>query len=150
MLLSEVDEYISLVDKMKNENPNMTILAGFEAEYDPMKESFLGTMRNKVDYMILGQQYVSRNLNNINGINNPNYPIEYANMVAKGIDSGIFDIVAYPDLFMQFRNSMIDEESKKLFDKSPFLKYLISMAKFFSILFLNIFLLFHLKSISKS
>lgn len=121
MLLSEVDEYISLVDKMKNENPNMTILAGFEAEYDPMKESFLGTMRNKVDYMILGQQYVSRNLNNINGINNPNYPIEYANMVAKGIDSGIFDIVAYPDLFMQFRNSMIDEESKKLFDKNSIL-----------------------------
>lgn len=121
MLLSEVDEYISLVDKMKNENPNMTILAGFEAEYDPMKESFLGTMRNKVDYMILGQQYVSRNLNNINGINNPNYPIEYANMVAKGIDSGIFDIVAHPDLFMQFRNSMIDEESKKLFDKNSIL-----------------------------
>ena len=100
---------------------NMTILAGFEAEYDPMKESFLGTMRNKVDYMILGQQYVSRNLNNINGINNPNYPIEYANMVAKGIDSGIFDIVAHPDLFMQFRNSMIDEESKKLFDKNSIL-----------------------------
>ena len=121
MLLSEVDEYISLVDKMKNENPNMTILAGFEAEYDPMKESFLGTMRNKVDYMILGQQYVSRNLNNINGINNPNYPIEYANMIAKGIDSGIFDIVAHPDLFMQFRNSMIDEESKKLFDKNSIL-----------------------------
>ena len=45
----------------------------------------------------------------------------YANMVAKGIDSGIFDIVAHPDLFMQFRNSMIDEESKNYLIKTAYL-----------------------------
>ena len=121
MLLSEVDEYISSINKMKNENPNMTILAGFEAEFDPMKESFIGEMRDKVDYMILGQHFVTRGLQNVPAKNNPNYPIEYANMVSKAIDSGIFDIVAHPDLFMQFRDSMQDEESKKLFDENSVL-----------------------------
>lgn len=50
--------------------------------------------------------------------NNPNYPIEYAKMVCRGIDSGIFDIVAHPDLFMQFRDSIETEEDKRLFEQN--------------------------------
>ena len=47
MLLSEVDGYIASINKMKQDNPDMTILVGFEAEFDPMKEAFLGEMRDK-------------------------------------------------------------------------------------------------------
>lgn len=118
MLFSEVDDYISSIKKMKNANPDMTILSGFEAEFDPMRESYLGEMREKVDYMILGQHFVPRGLMNVTGTNNPNYPIEYANMVSKAIDSGIFDIVAHPDIFMQFRDTMTSEENKSLFDEN--------------------------------
>ena len=118
MLYSEVDDYISSINKMKNANPDMTILSGFEAEFDPMKESYLGEMREKVDYMILGQHFVPRGLMNVTGTNNPNYPIEYANMISKAIDSGIFDIVAHPDIFMQFRDTMNSEENKSLFDEN--------------------------------
>lgn len=118
MLYSEVDDYISSINKMKNANPDMTILSGFEAEFDPMRESYLGEMREKVDYMILGQHFVPRGLMNVTGTNNPNYPIEYANMVSKAIDSGIFDIVAHPDIFMQFRDTMTSEENKSLFDEN--------------------------------
>ena len=60
MLLSEVDEYISSINTLKQKNPRMTILSGFETEYDPMKESFLGEMRDKVDYMLLRQHFISR------------------------------------------------------------------------------------------
>ena len=118
MLLSEVDGYISSINKMKQDNPDMTILVGFEAEFDPMKESFLGEMRDKVDYMILGQHFVIRGLQNVPSKNNPNYPIEYANMVSKAIESGIFDIVAHPDHFMEFRNTVVTEEDRKLFDEN--------------------------------
>lgn len=118
MLFSEVDDYINSINKMKNANPDMTILSGFEAEFDPMRESYLGEMREKVDYMILGQHFVPRGLMNITGTNNPNYPIEYANMISKAIDSGIFDIVAHPDIFMQFRDTMTSEENKSLFDEN--------------------------------
>lgn len=118
MLNSEVGDYISFIDKVKNVNPNMTILSGFEAGFDPMKESFLGEMREKVDYMILNQHFVPKGLINVTGTNNPNYPIEYANMVSKAIDSGIFDIVSHPDIFMQFKDTMDSEENKKLFDEN--------------------------------
>ncbi len=118
MLLSEVDEYISSISKLRQDNPDMTILAGFEAEYDPMKESFLGEMREKVDYMILGQHFLSRGLSQIPSKGNPNYPIEYANMVVKAIESGIFDIVAHPDIFMEFRDTMPDEQAKQLFEEN--------------------------------
>ena len=118
MLLSEVEGYIASINKMKQENPGMTILAGFEAEYDPMKEAFLGEMRDKVDYMILGQHFVKNGLQIIQAKNNPNYPIEYANMVSKAIESGIFDIVAHPDCFMEFRDTIVSEEDGKLFDKN--------------------------------
>lgn len=121
MLLSEVDEYIASINDLKQKNPEMTILSGFEAEYDPMKESFLGEMKDKVDYMILGQHFVSRGLAQVSPNNNPNYPIEYASMISKAIDSGIFDIVAHPDIFMKYRDTMETEESKKLFDENSIL-----------------------------
>ncbi len=118
MLLSEVDGYIASINKMKQENPNMTILAGFEAEFDPMKEAFLGEMKDRVDYMILGQHFVNSGLKMVPSKNNPNYPIEYANMVSNAIESGIFDIVAHPDYFMKFRDTIVSEEDKKLFDEN--------------------------------
>ena len=118
MLLSEVDGYISSINKMKQEHPEMTVLSGFEAEFDPMKEAFLGEMRDKVDYMILGQHFINRGQQLISAENNPNYPIEYANMVSQAIDSGIFDIVAHPDLFMEYRDTMETEEARKLFDEN--------------------------------
>ncbi len=121
MLLFEVDGYIASINQMKQDNPDMTILVGFEAEFDPMKESFLGEMRDKVDYMILGQHFVTRGLQNVPSKNNPNYPIEYANMVSKAIESGIFDIIAHPVYFMEFRDTMVSEEDKKLFDENAIL-----------------------------
>lgn len=118
MLLSEVDGYIASINKLKQDNQDMTILIGFEAEFDPMKEAFLGEMRDKVDYMILGQHFVNRGLQMIPSKNNPNYPIEYANMICKAIESGIFDIVAHPDHFMKFRDTIVSEEDRKIFDKN--------------------------------
>lgn len=118
MLLSEVDDYISSINNMKKDNSDMTLLIGFEAEFDLMKEEFLGEMRDKVDYMILGQYSINRGLQTVSAINNPNYPIEYANMLSKAIESGIFDIISNPDYFMKFRDTIVSEEDKKIFDEN--------------------------------
>ena len=111
MLLSEVDGYVASINKMKQDNPDMTILAGFEAEFDPMKEAFLGEMRDKVDYMILGQHFVNRGLQMVPSKNNPNYPIEYANMVSKAIESGIELITKYhiPFILIEFTPNLLKE-----------------------------------------
>lgn len=115
MHISDVDEYIASIRQLQQENPNMKIMCGFEAEFDPMKEQFLGELRDKVDYMILGQHYVPYGMSKLPQRNNPDYPIQYAEMLCRAMESGIFDIVAHPDTFMQFRDSLDTEEKKNLF-----------------------------------
>lgn len=117
MLLSEVDDYIASINKLKQENTDMTILVGFETEFDPMKEAFLGEMREKVDYMILGQHFVKDGMQMVPQKGNPNYPLEYAKMVCKGIDSGLFDIVAHPDHFMSLRDT-ISDDNRALYEEN--------------------------------
>lgn len=121
MLISEVDEYIKSINNLKNNTLGMTVLTGFTADYNPICEAFLGEMRKKVDYMILEQHGVTYGFRVFSPYNNPNYPIEYANTVSMGIESGIFDIVAHPDYFMKFRGTITSKEDMKLFDENAIL-----------------------------
>ena len=114
MHITEVDGYLKSISDLQVEYPDMTILKGFEVEYNPMKEQFLGELREKVDYMILGQHFVPNGIGQISK-DSPEYPIEYAKMVCQAMDSGLFDIVAHPDIFMKFRDEVKTEEGKKLF-----------------------------------
>lgn len=114
MDITEVDSYLESINALKAEYPDMTILSGFEVEYNPMKEQYLGELREKVDYMILGQHFVPNGIEEVPK-DIPNYPLEYANMVCQAMESGIFDIVAHPDIFMKFRDAVKTEEGKKLF-----------------------------------
>lgn len=114
MDITEVDSYLESIEDLQARYPDMTILKGFEAEYNPMKEQFLGELREKVDYMILGQHYVPVGIGQVSK-DSPNYPIEYAKVVCQAMDSGLFDIVAHPDIFMKFRDEVKTEEGKKLF-----------------------------------
>lgn len=115
MDVSEVDGYIDSINGLKEEFPDMEILCGFEAEYDPMKKDYLYSLRSKVDYMILGQHFVKNGLSLVGGDRNPNYPIEYAKSVCEAMETGLFDIVAHPDLFMKYRDS-ISDDSRELYD----------------------------------
>lgn len=116
MHISEVDEYVESIRNLQAENPDMKINVGFEVEFDPMKEQFFGELREKVDYMILGQHFVPSSNGLVKKNNNPDYPIKYASMLCKAMESGIFDIVAHPDIFMEYRDSLASEEAKRQFD----------------------------------
>lgn len=116
MHISEVDEYVESIRNLQAENPDMKINVGFEVEFDPMKEQFFGELREKVDYMILGQHFIPSSNGLVKKNNNPDYPIKYANMLCKAMESGIFDIVAHPDIFMEYRDSLASEEAKRQFD----------------------------------
>mgnify|MGYP004623347427 CR=1 FL=1 len=115
LLSSEVDTYLNSITNLANNNQDMTILKGFETGYDPLKESYLGKMREQVDYMILNQQTIKDGLTTLTGHNDPNYPIKYAHAISQAIDSGIFDIIASPDLFMNLKDTMDSDDKKKLF-----------------------------------
>lgn len=115
MHISEVDDYLESIERLRKNNPDMTILSGYEAEYDPAKSQFLCDMRDRVDYMILGQHFIDDGLTHIQRENNPEYPIEYARSVCEAIDSGLFDIVAHPDIFMKHLSSIEKEEKREEF-----------------------------------
>lgn len=126
MYISEVDEYIKSIGRLKEENPDMTILCGFEAEYSPMKKGFLGDLRDKCDYMILGQHYVTEGIRNVSCENNVNYPMQYAKMVCEAMETGMFDIVAHPDIFMQYRDSFsTDNEKAEFLENAKKASYMI-------------------------
>jgi histidinol-phosphatase (PHP family) len=104
----DVDNYLESVYSLKEKHKYfIDIYAGFEAEYDEVIEEYLCSLRDKCDYMILGQHYVLGKDIRIC----VDYPIQYAKKVCKAIESGIFDIVAHPDIFMKYRNQI--EETKK-------------------------------------
>ena len=117
MHISEKDGYIDSIKELKDEYPDMTILTGYEAEYEPGKLEFLANLRKEVDYMILGQHYVKDGLHMVKQ-NDPSYPLVYAEALCTGMKSGLFDIVAHPDLFMNNRANMSSEEDKKIFDEN--------------------------------
>ncbi len=106
----DVDSYLKSIYKLKEKNKYfIDIYAGFEAEYDEVIEEYLCSLRDKCDYMILGQHYVlGRDIRH-----NVDYPIEYAKKVCMAIESGIFDVVAHPDIFMQYRYSIKDEDKEE-------------------------------------
>jgi len=99
---NSVEEYLDTINDLKElYSGAIDVIVGFEAEYDEIIEKYLCSLKDKSDYMILGQHYVL----NKNIRSTPGYPIAYAEKVCAAIRSGIFDIVAHPDVFMQYRKS---------------------------------------------
>lgn len=109
---SDASEYLNAVNFLKNMYVGIIdVYSGFEAEYDEIIEEYLCGLKDSCDYMILGQHYIL----NKDIRKSPDYPIEYAKKVCAAIESGIFDIVAHPDIFMQYRFSMQSQEDKDKF-----------------------------------
>lgn len=115
MAIDYFDEYVYSIRKLGKENPDMTILCGLEGEYEPYKISFLNELRDKLDYMILGQHYVTKDGKIITP--DETYPIAYAESVCEAMESGIYDIVAHPDIFMSERRK-IPREKQQTFDEN--------------------------------
>lgn len=112
MHISEVDDYVGSIRKLADENPDMTIRCGYEAEYASCRVGHLVDLRSSCDYMILGQHFVQEGLRVIRPSDNPEYPLLYAKSVCEALDTGIFDILAHPDFFMLEREHFSTEEGK--------------------------------------
>ena len=115
MHVDDIDGYIESIRTLQKNNPDMEILCGFEADYSAMRKQFLCEVRDKCDYMILGQHSFTDKLSSSLGDGDPNYPMKYARLLCEAMDTGIFDIVAHPDLFMQYRDSFANDEDRALF-----------------------------------
>ena len=118
MHISDMGEYIKSIRQLQQDYPDMKILCGLEAEYTPMKEHYLGDLRKRLDYMILGQHYTPVGTGVMPSSQYPvtsNYPILYAEVVIQAMKTGMFDIVAHPDIFMEYRDKLKNPDDKRDF-----------------------------------
>lgn len=110
-----IDDYISSVKYLKEKyKEEINIFLGFEFEYDKNHIDFYkDLLLNKgFDYFVLGQHFfISDNKANyyFSNIDDMNALIHYKNDLIEGMSTGLFKIVAHPDLFMN-RFSYVDEK----------------------------------------
>ncbi len=119
MAMNELEGYVTSFLKAKADYPKLKLLLGMECEYFREYENFYKEellQKRGFDYLILGQHLFfsgSRLVyywkEKLEGTKKELWA--YTNSVVEGIQSGIFNIVAHPDLFGSFYAAW-DEETK--------------------------------------
>lgn len=94
--------YLTDVLEAKKNNPDINILVGIETEYIKDFHDFYNELSKKLDYMILGVHFFSHNGRIIDSYEplNEELVIAYAKSVSEALDTGLFKIIAHPDLFL--------------------------------------------------
>lgn len=106
MKTSETDQYLNDIQFVKEKyKDKITILSGFEVEFFYNHEEYLEDLSNKVDYLILGQHYVSfskdlKGLMSGFGLHTKEQIELYRDYVCDGMRTKHFKMLAHPDLYM--------------------------------------------------
>lgn len=106
MQVSEIDQYLNDIKETKEKYKNqIKIYSGFEVEFFYNHEDYLKNLKEQVDYLVLGQHYVSFNKNLTNlmsgfGLSTKEQILLYRDYVVDGMNTGMFDMIAHPDLYM--------------------------------------------------
>lgn len=103
---SELDTYLKdIEDAQKKYGDKITILKGLEVEYFYNHEEYYKDLREKVDYLVHGQHYISMtdSMNDLIsgfGLWKSDQILKYAVILKDAMESKLFDIMAHPDLYM--------------------------------------------------
>lgn len=105
MLDEDVDNYLSDIDEcITKYGKIIKIYKGFETEYLPKGIEYYKKLRSKVDYLVLGVHYFEHNdkiVVTYDDFNMNCFSInDYARACVEGMKSGLYSIMAHPDLFM--------------------------------------------------
>ena len=117
MLLSQLDEYLASVKKLKEKYAGqIDILTGFECEHFPAYMGWLCDMaqEKQLDYLILGNHYDETDESGMYfGLCTTGAQLRrYVDSTVKGIESGLFAYLAHPDLFLR-RYRPFDENCRQ-------------------------------------
>lgn len=125
MDMNEIQKYLSEIDVLKR-NDKVKVFSGFECEYNSFDLDYLEYLKSLVDYLNLGVHYVYKDkflydfMNNLvtDGENSRNVQLSdieiYTENCVKAINSGLFNVLVHPDVFMKnFDNDIFDENMKK-------------------------------------
>lgn len=111
-------KYLPEVRKAKEDfKHQIKVYVGFEAEYLPGNRYYIEKLRKEVDYLNLGVHFFSfegKVLNTYYDVN-PTTIYGYLNTALEAIETGLFNTLVHPDLFMfTYRN----KEGKREFDEA--------------------------------
>lgn len=102
----EFKEYLDDIEFVQNKyKEKLTIKKGIEVEFFYDHEEYYDFLKNELDYMILGQHYIShtKTMNDLKSsfALTTDKDIEiYSDYVCEGMRTKRFDILAHPDLYM--------------------------------------------------
>lgn len=114
--------YLDMIDRAKRVHKDqILVLSGLEIEYLSELEPFYPKFKEELDLLVLGQHYIK-----VNGeCKNVYYPLSedeikiYTDTVIQGMESGLFKILAHPELFswrIKEWNDICIEQSKRIID----------------------------------
>ena len=118
MKLDMIDSYLAQIEESRKLYGNkIKIYSGFESEFIPKEIEFYKNLRKRVDYLNLGIHFYpdidGKIIDSYEGINYKNV-IQYANIAIKGMETGLFNVLVHPDLFMYAYKNI---EGKREFDE---------------------------------
>lgn len=106
MKTRELEGYLQEIEAVQKKYKNqITIKKGLEVEYFDDHEDFYLFLKDKTDYLILGQHYISMtdemdNLVSGFALKTDEHILQYAKYACLGMEKGHFAILAHPDLYM--------------------------------------------------
>ncbi|HSK67732.1 MAG TPA: histidinol-phosphatase [Candidatus Limnocylindria bacterium] len=104
MTVSELDDYVRSVAALRGEYAGkIEVSLGLEAEYVPEFRGWLAETRERLalDYLILGNHYEGPDERVYYGtVTGPELVRRYADGTIRGLQSGLYDCLAHPDLFL--------------------------------------------------
>lgn len=120
MTLDEFNNvYIPDVLNVNNKYKNLSVKLGIETEYIKEYHGFYKDLRDKLEYMILGQHFFMKDGKLIDVYDNlsADNVINYANSIKEALDTKMFSILAHPDLYMyDYENKKFDDVAAKAAD----------------------------------
>lgn len=111
----KMDDYFEDMKRLKEKyKDKIDIKIGVEFEYFPDRRTYLEEIKQKCDYMIIGQHAIYRDNTYLHDTCSDNDVLLMAEYLCEGISLGLADYVAHPDYFMFGRNDFSKECEKAI------------------------------------
>ena len=111
------NDYIKVINKLKKQY-DIKIKIGLETEFLFGYLDFYKNLYSKVEYLILGVHFFKYNDKLIDTYSeiNEETMFGYADCIEKALDTGMFKILAHPDLYL-YDDILLDDNAKKVADR---------------------------------
>ena len=99
----ELKSYLKEIEKIKRKHKNIEISVGFLCDYNIKYSKYLIYLKSFSDYLGLTIKIDANE-------DYDNYPIICAKKICEAIDTGLFDFITKPDMFLKYRDKVLNKE----------------------------------------